>query len=128
MLTQQRILGFVPVSDLQHARAFYIDVLGLEFDSEDDFALVVRSGETRIRLVKVATFSPAPFTILGWEVDDVAAEVAALSARGVEFARFEGIEQDELGIWIPPGGGRVAWFRDIDGNMLSLSGHVRGDS
>ena len=71
-----------------------------------------------------ARWSPAPYTVLGWRVPDAAAAVEELGGRGVEFARFDGMEQDELGVWTSPAGARVAWFRDPDGNVLSISQHA----
>jgi catechol 2,3-dioxygenase-like lactoylglutathione lyase family enzyme len=125
MLSQQKLVGFAPISDAARARSFYVDVLGLEFVTEDGFAVVVRSRANTIRLVLVEKVTPAFGTTLGWEVSDLAGEVRALAERGVVFERFEGMGQDELGIWYPsgtPGDGGVAWFKDPDGNLLSLSG------
>lgn len=122
MLIESRIVGFIPVTDTTRAREFYVDRVGLTFEADDGFAVVVRSGETRIRLVHIPGHAPQPYTTLGWEAADVAAEVRALMARGVTFLRVDGMEQDELGIWSPPGGGHVAWFKDPDGNTLSISG------
>jgi len=89
--------------------------------AKDRFALVFASGGTTIRVVKVGRFQAAGFTILGWRVKDIRASVAALAERGVVFERYPWMRQDESGIWIAPGGTRVAWFKDPDGNVLSLS-------
>ncbi len=118
-----RIMGFVPVADPERARAFFIDALGLDFVSGDGFAVVVRSGGRDIRLVHVPGHTPAAFTVLGWDVEDIRAEVEELTRRGVVFVRVPGLPQDEQGVWSPPGGGHVAWFKDPDGNTLSLSQH-----
>ena len=115
------VIGFIPTTDFRRAKAFYAGKLGLKLVSRDRFALVFASGDTAIRVVKVPGFQPAGFTILGWRVDNLAASVAALAARGVVFARFPGMQQDAAGIWTSPGGAEVAWFRDTDGNVLSLS-------
>ena len=117
------VIGFVPVKDFTRAKAFYQKKLGLRLTATDAFALVFESGGTMIRVVKVGAFQPAPYTILGWQVKDAAQAVAALSMRGVTFERFPGMEQDAQGIWNAPGGARVAWFKDPDGNVLSLSQH-----
>ena len=124
-LTTETLIGLIPTTNAARAKAFYVDLLGLEIVSEDGFAVVVRSGSNTIRIVRVETFSPQPFTVLGWAVSDVRATVRDLATAGVEFQRFEGMAQDADGIWTPPGseGGGVAWFKDPDGNLLSVSGH-----
>jgi hypothetical protein len=63
----------------------------------------------------------APYTVLGWQVPDILAAVGELEARGVPLLRYDGIAQDELGIWTSPTGARVAWFEDPDGNVLSVT-------
>jgi hypothetical protein len=96
----------------------------LRLTAKDDFALVFESGGTMIRVVKVGAFRPAFYTILGWQVKDATQSVSALIKRGVNFERFPGMEQDAQGIWSAPGGARVAWFKDPDGNVLSVSQHT----
>ena len=123
MLGSQSIVGFVPTKDFGRAKEFYGDTLGLRVVSEDQFAVVFESAATMIRVVKVGDFTPVKFTILGWQVDDIDETAAALQKRGVVFERFPGMEQDEQGIWRAPGGARVAWFKDPDGNVLSISFH-----
>jgi len=123
MLSQSEVMGFIPTKDAEQARAFYEGTLGLRFVSDDAFALVVESGPTVIRIAKVKEFTPAPFTILGWRVQNIEDEIRDLSARGVSFERFPGLPQDALGIWASPIGAKVAWFKDTDGNVLSLSQH-----
>jgi hypothetical protein len=76
-----------------------------------------------LRVTVVNELSPAPFTVLGWQVANIAIAVRSLREAGVEFQRFPGMPQDELGIWSSPGGARVAWFKDLDGNVLSVSQH-----
>lgn len=124
MLNSAKLVAFVPTSDFDKARAFYEGVLGLKFLSNDGFALVLESVGVMIRVAKVGKFKPAQFTILGWDVPDINSSVRSLAAEGVTFESFPGLEQDELGIWTAPGGAKVAWFRDPDGNILSLSQHV----
>ena len=123
MFEGAEVMGFIPTRDFTRARAFYVDTLGLTIVSQDDFALEVVSNGTHIRITKVGEFSPFPFTTFGWRVPDITAAVRALSARGVQFERYNFIEQDQDSIWSAPGGARIAWFRDPEGNVLSLSYH-----
>jgi catechol 2,3-dioxygenase-like lactoylglutathione lyase family enzyme len=115
------LIAFVPSRDLDRSKAFYVEVLGLTFVSQDPFALVLNGNGTMLRVAKVGEFQAAEFTILGFDVPDVRQAVAALRAKGLTFEHYSGMEQDELGIWISPGRTQVAWFRDPDGNVLSLS-------
>jgi catechol 2,3-dioxygenase-like lactoylglutathione lyase family enzyme len=125
MLASSKIVGIVPTLDSQRAREFYEGKLGFEFISDDPFALVVRAGDTKIRVSKVPKdFTPVPFTILGWEVQNIEAVVAWLKGRGVIFEKYPFIHDPELGIWTAPGGDKVAWFKDPDGNVLSVAQHV----
>lgn len=121
MQSAATFVGFIPARDAAAARAFYEGVLGLRVVESSPFALVLDAQGTTVRVTSAGDFTAQPFTIAGWEVSDVAAEVRALQGKGVEFARYDGMEQDELGIWTAPGGAQVAWFRDPDGNTLSLT-------
>jgi catechol 2,3-dioxygenase-like lactoylglutathione lyase family enzyme len=112
---------FVATTDGDAARAFYEGVLGLTFVEDQGFALVFDLAGTPLRVTRVESFTPLPFTVLGWQPADIDASVRALTEGGVTFERFDGLEQDDLGIWSASGGTRVAWFRDPDGNTLSLS-------
>ena len=123
MLSSSKIVGFVPTKDSQKARAFYEGKLGFQFVSDDQFALVMRAGETMIRIAKAKDFTPAPYTVLGWEVRDIEAIVRWLTQRGVVFEKYPFVQDRELGIWTTPGGDKVAWFKDADGNVLSVSQH-----
>jgi len=126
MLSATPIIGFIPMLDAARSRAFYESILGLPFVSDDGFALVFKSGGNMIRIARVQELTPAPYTILGWEVADIVAEVTALTAKGLVFARYPFLPPDQvdaLGIWTAPGGDRIAWFQDPDGNTLSLSQH-----
>jgi catechol 2,3-dioxygenase-like lactoylglutathione lyase family enzyme len=114
-------IGFIPVRDTSGARSFYEGILGLRVLEETSFALVIDANGTMLRLTGVPEFAPQPFTIAGWQVPDVTAAVRQLSESGVRFIRYDGMEQDELAIWTTPGGDRVAWFHDPDGNTLSLT-------
>ena len=123
MMEVAEVMGFIPTRDFNRARAFYVDTLGLIVVSQDDFALEVVSNGTHIRITKVGEFSPFPFTTLGWRVPDITAAVRALATRGVQFERYNFLQQNEDGIWNAPGGARIAWFRDPENNILSLSYH-----
>jgi catechol 2,3-dioxygenase-like lactoylglutathione lyase family enzyme len=123
MESSAKLVAFVPTRDFGKARSFYEGVLGLKFISQDGFALVMDSNGTRVRITKVGDFTPAHFTILGWQVQDIEGSVKALGSKGATFERFPGIQQDKLGIWTAPGGDQVAWFKDPDGNILSVSQH-----
>ncbi len=112
---------FLPTTDGDAARAFYEGVLGLTFVEDQGFALVFDLGGTPLRITRVESFTPQPFTVLGWAVDDLEGTIRELTDRGVTFERFAQLDQDDLGIWTSPGGTRVAWFRDPDGNTLGLS-------
>ncbi|HEY1963796.1 MAG TPA: VOC family protein, partial [Acidobacteriaceae bacterium] len=103
------------------ARAFYEKKVGLRFISEDQFAIIFQSGINTIRITRTGSFIPAPFTILGWESSDIEQDVRDMTARGVVFERYDYMgPQDELGIWTAPSGAKVAWFKDPDGNTLSI--------
>ena len=118
------VVAFVPTTDPKRARRFFAETLGLKFVSEDPFALVFDAHGTTLRVANVSSVSgyrPAPFTILGWAVPDIDAVVAELTTRGVQFERFAGMEQDEHGVWTSPSRARIAWFKDPDGNILSLT-------
>lgn len=122
MLGGCAITAMLATTDPEAARRFYSEVLGLTLTSEDQFALVYDAGGTPLRLQKVAACTPHPFSALGWRAPDVRAAARALAAKGVRFERFEGMEQDELGVWTPPGATRgVCWFKDPEGHLLSLS-------
>jgi uncharacterized glyoxalase superfamily protein PhnB len=128
MLVTQRLIGFVATVDGERAKAFYGGVLGLPLVSDDEFAAVFVAAGTVLRVQKVRGHVPLPFTTLGWQVADLASAVTGLAARGVRFERYEGMPQDELGIWAAPGGAKVAWFKDPDGNVLSLSENTAPDA
>jgi catechol 2,3-dioxygenase-like lactoylglutathione lyase family enzyme len=124
MLAAMKIVAFVPTTDFERSRSFFEGALGLRFISNDGFAMVLDADGIMVRVSKVPAFTPASFTILGWEVPDIETVVSGLEARGVHFERYGFFEQDELGIWTAPSGDKVAWFKDPDGNVLSVSQHV----
>lgn len=123
MLGEQQIKARIATARPAEARRFYAEVLGLRVLVEHEFAILRDGGGTRVHLQKVDAFTPQPFTALGWTVADLREVAARLAARGVVFEQFEGMAQDDLGVWTPPGSGHgVCWFKDPDGNLLSLSG------
>ncbi len=123
MLAQSKMVGFVPTKDYEAARGFYVEKLGFTFVSQDQFALVVLAGQNRIRIAKVPNFTPLQGTILGWEVANIEAVAKWLRERGVETEKYPFVEDKEFGIWNAPSGAKVAWFKDPDGNILSISQH-----
>jgi catechol 2,3-dioxygenase-like lactoylglutathione lyase family enzyme len=121
MLGSSPVVAFVPSTNLGRSRAFYEDLLGLAVSEVSPNALVLAGGGTTIRLAKVDELFPQPFTVLGWIVTDMKKATGGLAARSIEFIRYAGMEQDADGIWTTPGGDRIAWFKDPDGNTLSLT-------
>ena len=127
MLSSGKLVGFVPTKDSVRARTFYENKLGFQFVSDDQYALVMRAGISMIRIGKGQNFTPAPYTVMGWEVQDIEAVVAWLNQRGVAFEKYPFVQDQERGIWTTPGGDKVAWFKDPDGNVLSVSQHAPMD-
>jgi len=123
VLGRTDIIAFVPTTNPAESRTFYEGVLGLGFVSDDNFALVFDANGIMIRVVKVQQFTPAQYTVLGWQVKQIDELVRSLEAKGVRFERYGFLKQDELGIWTTPNGDKVAWFKDPDGNTLSVSEH-----
>ena len=121
MLRTSPLVGFVATANAEQARAFYAGVLGLELLEDSAFALVFGAAGTVIRVQKVERVTVAPYTALGWEVADIARAVGELASRGVLFERYPWMPQDEAGVWRTPDGAGVAWFKDPDGNTLSLT-------
>jgi catechol 2,3-dioxygenase-like lactoylglutathione lyase family enzyme len=121
MLQLHKVMAFVATRDGRRAREFYEGILGLQVVSDDPYALALDARGTQIRVQKVTAYTPHPFTALGWEVSSIDDAVEALRARGVSFEMFSGMGQDAKGIWQAPSGARVAWFKDPDGNTLSLT-------
>ena len=121
MLGDRPLMAFIPVRNLSAAQSFYGDVLGLPVKEAGPYAVMLDAGGTVLRLAQVDGLRPQPFTIAGWQVLDMEASIDSLESRGVECIRYEGMDQDERGIWLTPGGDQVAWFNDPDGNTLSLT-------
>lgn len=123
-LRDQRLIAFVATRDPDRAKKFYRDTLGLDLVSEElPFALVFDAHGTMLRVTIVSELKPAGYTVLGWQAPNIVAAARGLQENGVQFERYQGMEQDELGIWTAPGGAKVAWFKDPDGNTLSISQH-----
>jgi catechol 2,3-dioxygenase-like lactoylglutathione lyase family enzyme len=117
-----KVATFIVTRDRAAAKKFYGETLGFKQLSEDDFAVVFDLNGTKLRISTVKDHKPPMHTVLGWEVPDIVAAVKTLTAKGVKFNVYEGFQQDELGIWSPPGStNKVAWFLDPDGNNLSLA-------
>ena len=121
MLGNQNLVAFAATVDAPRAAQFYEHVLGLTLVSDSPYALAFDAHGTSLRIQKVEHFEPQPFTALGWQVPDIEAVIDGLAERGVEMARYHGLKQDSRGIWTTPGGARVAWFKDPDGNTLSIT-------
>ena len=120
MLGSQNVIAFIATTDAARARAFYADTLGLRLVAEEPWALVFDAHGTMLRVQKVQELAPASHTVLGWQVQQIASVVAELKGR-VTFERYPFLEQDEAGVWTTAGGAKVAWFKDPDGNVLSLT-------
>ena len=114
-------VAFLPSTDLDRARAFFVDALGLALVETNPVACVLRTGSVLLRVTKVEELRPQPFTVFGWAVPDLDGVLLALSLAGVEALRYDGIAQSPDGVWTTPGGDRIAWFHDPDGNVLSLT-------
>ena len=123
-LRNSDLIGFVTIVDVERAREFYRDRLGLSLIAEElPFALVFDVNGTMLRLAIAKEHAPAPGTVLGWNVSDIASVAKNLEQAGIQFERYTFFQQDERGIWTAPNGAKVAWFKDPDGNLLSISEH-----
>jgi catechol 2,3-dioxygenase-like lactoylglutathione lyase family enzyme len=120
-MSNSKIICFVATKQPSKAREFYETTLGLKFVSDDPFAIVFDAEGTMLRVQKVQELVPAQHTVAGWAVADIGARMRELIGKGVRFERFPGLPQDELGAWTSPAGAKVAWFKDPDGNTLSLT-------
>jgi len=120
MLESAQAVAFVGVTDLDRAHDFYAGVLGLALIDRTELANVYDAGGTPIRVTRVDEPAAAGYTVIGWIISDIAGAMAALAAKGVAFERYPGLAQDADGVWTAPGGSFIAWFRDPDGNLLSL--------
>ena len=121
MLGTSEIIAFAAAADLDRARAFYEGKLGLRLVEQNPFACVFDANGTMLRVTAVAQVACPGYTVLGWRVADITQAMTALVQAGVEFTRYEGMDQDASGVWTTPGGDKIAWFTDPDGNNLSLT-------
>jgi len=119
-----KFVAFAITAKPEEAKTFYSDKLGFTFVRDDGFALVFNAHGTMLRVSKLREFTPAHYTVLGWEVEDIVRAVNGLNERGISFERYPGMPQDENAICTFPGGDRVAWFKDPDGNILAFSQHA----
>jgi len=124
-LNRCEVVAFVATREAHDAREFYERQLGLRLIGDEPYALVFDAHGTTLRVTKVSEFEPAPHTVLGWSVPDIESSVAELGERGVLFERYPGLRQDKRGICTVLGGARVAWFKDPDGNVLSVTEQPR---
>jgi catechol 2,3-dioxygenase-like lactoylglutathione lyase family enzyme len=125
MLGQNKIIAFVATRNSERSREFYEKTLGLRLVGVNVFAIVFDAAGTMLRVVKVDSLAPTPFTVLGWDVENIEDTVGKLASRGISFEVYPGFGQDDRGIWNSPPGARIAWFKDPDGNVLSLTQHRR---
>ncbi len=121
MLGSAPVITFLATTDTARSRTFYETTIGLTFIAEDPFAMVFRAAGVMLRIVPLESFTPVGMTVLGWTVTDIAGTITALTARGVRFEKFPGMTQNDVGVWPSPSGAKVAWFKDPDGNLLSLT-------
>ena len=96
-------------------------MLALRLVGDEPYALVFESGGTTLRVQKVGSVTPAQYTVLGWSVSDIEGAMKRLRSGGVRFESFGLPGQDKAGVWTAVDGTRVAWFKDPDGNLLSLT-------
>ena len=121
MLATSDVIAFASTTDLARARTFYETVLGLPVVDENAYACVFNAHGTMLRITSVAEVAHPGYTVLGCRVTGISETVAGLESRGVVFTRYDGMAQDVQGVWTSPNGDRVAWFTDLDGNVLSLT-------
>ena len=121
MLADKKLKAFVPTIKPEEAKSFYKDVLGLKLLSQDDYALEFEANGTLLRVTIVQELKPQAFTVLGWNVDDIVSIIKSLNDENIFCEKYDFFEQNDLGIWTSPNGSKVAWFKDPDGNVLSLT-------
>jgi catechol 2,3-dioxygenase-like lactoylglutathione lyase family enzyme len=121
MLANEKLEAFLATADAGRARAFFEGVLGLTFVEDNEYLVMFETASARLNLQKTEVVKPPFGTAVGWQVKDLRGTIRGLMDRGVSFERYEGMQQDDLAIWSPAPGVGVAWFKDPDGNLLSLS-------
>ena len=121
MLADKKLKAFIPTIMPEKAKAFYQDILGLKLLSEDKYAMEFDANGVLLRVTTVPVLKPHEFTVLGWNVPDITSLISLMNSKGIFFEKYKFLQQDDLGIWTAPGGAKVAWFKDPDGNLLSLT-------
>jgi len=121
MLGDKKLKAFIATVKADEAKAFYKNILGLKLLSEDNFALEFEANDTILRVAIVQKFNPQPFTVLGWNIHDIAATIKSLNDKNIFCEQYDFLDQDESGVWTSPNGSKVAWFKDPGGNVLSLT-------
>lgn len=121
MLTTAPLVAFIGTTDRSRAKDFYVGILGLELLREERYALAFECNGTALRVVEVENVDQAQYTVLGWQVHDIREAVNDLVTKGVEMIQYDHLEQDGSGVWVSPSGALVGWFRDPDGNVLSVT-------
>ncbi len=121
MLAQATITAFLPTTDQEVSKQFYMNILGLKLVSQDAYAIELEGGGVALRITTVDQFTPQPFTVLGFRVVDIDYQVKTLLQKGLDFETYSSLSQDDLGIWTSPSGAKIAWFKDPDGNLISLT-------
>ncbi len=121
MLETANLVAFLATARPDESRRFYQETLGLISLGEDAHTLLFDCNGITLRIQKLKSVTPGVHTALGWQVSDLVREIHLLAPKGVSFVRYDGLEQDRNGIWTGPGGSMVAWFKDPDGNLLSLT-------
>jgi hypothetical protein len=121
MLSDKELKAFIPTTKPIESKLFYKDILGLPLLSEDGYAMEFDAKGTLLRITIVPELTPQPFTVLGWNVNDIYSTIKSLNNKNISCEKFDFLDQDDLGIWTSPNGSKVAWFKDPDGNLLSLT-------
>lgn len=121
MLTEPKVTAFLPTVKPEKAKQFYQNILGLNLLSEDNYALEFEGNGTMLRITVVPELNPHPFAVLGFKIENIVSQVQMLTNKGVTFERYSSLEQDDLGVWTSPSKAKIAWFKDPDGNLISLT-------
>jgi len=125
MLIEPTITAFLPTAQPERSKQFYLHTLGLKLRSEDPYAFEFEGNGVVLRITIVDALRPQPFTVLGFRIEKIESQVKTLVEKGVEFEKYGGLEQDDLGIWTSPSKAKIAWFKDPDGNLVSLTEYAK---
>lgn len=122
MLTDKKVKAFVITTDAVAAKKFYGEILGFKFLSEDDYGLEFEMNNAllRVSVTSLENAEPQKNTVLGWCVPDIYETVEFLKSKGINLERYSFLQQDENGVWNAESGTKVAWFKDPNGNLLSI--------